>query len=145
MIQVEYRGYKQNISYQTELSAGADLYSEISTIIEPGTSVILPTGVFIKSFSEVVVDAMRLTPYLSIASRSGLAAKHNVFVLNGNGTVDCDYPKEIGVILFNAGKEPFVVNEGDRVAQMIGSYSFKVDGVDIKTVHRTSGFGSTGK
>ena len=83
--------------------------------------------------------------YLAIVPRSGLAYKKGITVLNTPGTIDADYyPGEIGVILYNAGDEPFVVEKGDRIAQAI-LCEYKTMQLDlVKNKERDGGFGSTG-
>lgn len=129
--------------YQTELSAGVDLAAwwtpsiawEHYTIL-PGQFQIIPTGLRVK-----------ICPGFEgqVRSRSGLAAKHGVFVLNSPGTVDADYDGEIKVILANMGVHTFDVRPGDRIAQMVFA-PLAVANCTIKGVVRgQGGFGSTGK
>ena len=87
--------------------------------------------------------------HIEVRSRSGLAAKYGVFVLNSPGTVDSDYTGEIGVILCNAGKEPFKISVGDRIAQMVVIHhenpSFTlVNEIQKDTERGSGGFGHTG-
>lgn len=127
--------------YATEQSAGADLLAAIAepitiqsgdyTLIKTGLAVALPAGVEIQ-----------------IRPRSGLAFKNGVTVLNSPGTIDADYRGEIGVLLINHGKEPFIVERGMRIAQMViakyenASWDIKTELTD--TARGAGGFGSTG-
>jgi len=98
--------------YATELSAGADLLAAVDGPLEllPGSHAMIPTGI-----------AIALPPgyEAQVRPRSGLALKHAVTVLNAPGTIDADYRGEIGVILINHGKQPFIVERAMRIAQMI--------------------------
>lgn len=120
----------------TRKSAGYDLTSREVAIIEPGQRVLVKTGVTVK---------LEDNEYLAIVPRSGLVYKKGITVLNTPGTVDADYyPGEIGVILYNAGEETFVVEEGYRIAQAI-LCEYKTMGWDlVKEEDRKGGFGSTG-
>ena len=121
----------------TKKSAGYDLCSTLSWILQPGERHLFKTG---------VTCSMDDNEYLAIVPRSGLAIKHGITVLNTPGTVDADYyPNEIGVILYNSSDIEFEVGVGDRIAQAIlGEY--KTMEIDmIKNVERAGGFGSTGK
>ena len=98
--------------YKTDGSSGLDLMAFIEnpiTII-PNTSKLIPTGISVAISNDLEIQ---------IRPRSGLAAKSNITVLNTPGTIDSDYRGEIKIILFNHGKENFIVNNKDRVAQMI--------------------------
>ena len=112
-------------------------------IIHPGGRALIPTGIH---------TALPLGLEIQVRSRSGLALKNGVFVLNGIGTIDGDYRNDIGVILANFGNEDFVVNSGDRIAQLVvGAYAKVMRFEKVNTVEElpTSermmrGFGSTG-
>ena len=108
--------------------------------LAPNSSCLVPTGVSI-AFSEDYE--------VQIRPRSGLAAKNNITVLNTPGTIDSDYRGEIKIILFNHGKEEFIINNKDRVAQMILSPVIKMELEEIddlpNTLRGKDGFGSTGK
>jgi len=93
--------------------SGYDLKSAIDTVVNPGETVCIPTGLF----TSLPSDNKDYAIELQVRSRSGLAVKNNIFVLNTPGTVDCGYDNEIGVILHNLGKDPFQVKRGDRIAQ----------------------------
>jgi dUTP pyrophosphatase len=125
----------------TKDSAGYDLYAYEAVTILPGKLKLVKTGVSAKLKSHHV---------LLVCSRSGLALKESVFVLNAPGIVDADYfPNEIGVILFNASEHYFEVNVGDRIAQAVITDYFVADSETERSfdnnVERSGGFGSTGK
>tara|TARA_B100001750_G_scaffold179597_1_gene147964 strand:- start:12 stop:449 length:438 start_codon:yes stop_codon:yes gene_type:complete len=128
--------------YKTEGSSGMDLKALIENpiIIKPQSYVLIPTGLSI---------AIPEDTEIQIRPRSGLAAKSSISVLNTPGTIDSDYRGEIKIILFNHGKEEFIVNNGDRIAQMILMPVLKAEFEEIKelpkTVRGSGGFGSTGK
>ena len=128
--------------YKTSGASGMDLMAFIKEPInlEPGTSCLVPTGLSV-AFSEDYE--------IQIRPRSGLAAKDNITVLNTPGTIDSDYRGEIKVIIYNHGKENFIINNKDRIAQMILTPVIKMELEEIndlpKTVRGKGGFGSTGK
>ena len=127
--------------YATVNSAGMDLKANIDEPItlEPLQRAMVPTGLYI---------ALPEGTEAQIRPRSGLAAKHGITVLNTPGTIDADYRGEIKVILVNLSNEPFIINPGERIAQMVVARYEKVewDIVDeLDTTDRgTGGFGSTG-
>ena len=86
---------------------------------------------------------------IQVRSRSGLSAKHGVFVINSPGTVDSDYRGEIRIILANMGCEPFKISKGDRIAQLVVSPVTKATVISVDTISQTErgvgGFGSTGR
>ena len=98
--------------YKTEGSSGMDLtaFVDNSIKIKPNSSELIPTGISI---------AIPEDTEIQIRPRSGLAAKSNISVLNTPGTIDSDYRGELKIILFNHGTNDFVVNNGDRIAQMV--------------------------
>ncbi len=127
--------------YETEQSAGMDLTAALDEAfdLDPGMRTLIPTGLSI---------ALPKGYEAQIRPRSGLAFKHGVTVLNSPGTVDADYRGEIKVLLANMGTEPFTVERGMRIAQMvIAKHEFiaweKVDSLD-ETERGAGGFGSTG-
>lgn len=125
--------------YQTEGSAGFDFHALGSYILAPGETKLIKTGLSI---------ALPEGYELQIRSRSGLALKHEVFVLNSPGTIDSDYRGEIGIILNNKGFHSFHVNNGDRIAQGVVSKYEKVNMIEAKlesTERGEGGFGSTNK
>lgn len=128
-------------AYATEQSAGMDLCAAITDAItlKPNERTLVPTGLSI---------ALPQGYEAQIRPRSGLAAKNGVTVLNTPGTVDADYRGEIKVILANLGTEPFTIERGMRIAQMVvARHSFvtwdQVDTLD-ETARGSGGFGSTG-
>tara|TARA_Y100000768_G_scaffold361141_1_gene318962 strand:+ start:205 stop:645 length:441 start_codon:yes stop_codon:yes gene_type:complete len=127
--------------YETEGSSGMDLSANIeSTInINPGKKEIIPTGIAI-----AVPEGFEV----QIRPRSGLAAKHNITVLNTPGTIDADYRGELKVILINLGNEAFKIEKGFRIAQMVLSPVVKAEIKEVKDLSDTErgkgGFGSTG-
>jgi dUTP pyrophosphatase len=123
--------------YQTKGSAGFDIESDETVEIPPGQWRTIKTGLFIESCSSDLS--------LFVCSRSGLAAKHGVAVLNAPGIVDSSYRQEIGVILINLGQKPFIVNPGDRIAQGVIMQVSDQSNLVILDAERTGGFGSTGK
>jgi len=129
-------------SYKTKGSSGMDLMAFIKDpiTITPNTSNIVPTGISV---------AIENNFEIQIRPRSGLAAKSNISVLNTPGTIDSDYRGEIKVILFNHSNQEFVVNNNDRIAQMVLSPVIKVNFEEVdelpETLRGSEGFGSTGK
>lgn len=127
------------LSYQTKHSAAFDLASTATVLLLPREPFLVPTGLYIdQEWSEPGF-------HLEICSRSGLAIKHNVVVLNSPGIVDLDYKGEIMVILINHGDKVFKVNVGDRIAQAVVRKTHLATGVEVSEKERGSGgFGSTG-
>ena len=129
-------------SYKTTGASGMDLmaFIEKSIILKPKTSCLIPTGLSM-AFSEDYE--------VQIRPRSGLAAKNNISVLNTPGTIDSDYRGEIKIILYNHGHEDFVINNNDRIAQMILTPVLKMEFQEVDELPNTTrgidGFGSTGK
>ena len=99
-------------SYSTELSAGMDVRADIpeAVVLAPLQRAIVPTGIFLEIPAGFEVQ---------VRPRSGLAAKHGITVLNSPGTIDADYRGEIMVLLINLSNDDFVVNDGERIAQMV--------------------------
>ena len=129
-------------TYKTSGASGMDLMAFISETImlKPQSSCLVPTGISV-AFSEEFE--------IQIRPRSGLAAKNNISVLNTPGTIDSDYRGEIKVILFNHGNNEFIINNNDRIAQMILTPVIKIEFEEIEslpeTVRGEKGFGSTGR
>ena len=129
-------------SYKTSGASGMDLMAFIksSITIKPKTSCLISTGLSM-AFSEDYE--------IQIRPRSGLAAKNNISVLNTPGTIDSDYRGEIKVIIYNHGDKDFVINNNDRIAQMILTPVIKMELQEIdelpETIRGEGGFGSTGK
>ena len=115
-------------------------FLESSVKIAPNSSELIPTGISIAIPKDVEIQ---------IRPRSGLAAKSNISVLNTPGTIDSDYRGELKVILFNHGSKEFIVNNKDRIAQIILMPILKIDFEEVdnlpETVRGSGGFGSTGK
>jgi dUTP diphosphatase len=127
--------------YSSTLAAGADVRAFVKEqlVIEPGESALIPTGLRL---------AIPAGYEIQIRPRSGLALKHQITVLNSPGTIDADYRGEIGVILINHGKNPFVVTSGMRIAQMVlapvGKALFCLEEALASTSRAEGGFGHTG-
>ena len=128
--------------YKTTGSSGLDLtaFIEQKIVIKPGENALVPTGISIAIPEDTEVQ---------IRPRSGLAAKNNISVLNTPGTIDSDYRGELKVIIFNYSNHDFVVNNSDRIAQMILTPIAKMELEEAnelpKTLRGEGGFGSTGK
>lgn len=130
-------------AYQSEGAAGLDLHAavpnQVPLIIQPGAWASVPTGI-----------AMALPSGMEgqVRPRSGLAARHGITVLNAPGTIDCDYRGEIQVLLVNLGREPFAVERGTRIAQLIVAPTCRVQLAEVENLDQTQrgaqGFGSTG-
>ena len=129
-------------TYKTKGASGMDLMAFIKQPVKiaPKSSCLVPTGISV-AFSE--------EHEIQIRPRSGLAAKNNISVLNTPGTIDSDYRGEIKIILFNHGNSEFVINNNDRVAQMILTPVKKMELEEVEnlpdTLRGKGGFGSTGK
>ncbi len=127
--------------YATEMSAGMDLLAAVETAVElaPGERRLIPSGIAI---------ALPAGTEAQVRPRSGLALKHGITVLNAPGTIDADYRGEVGVILINLGQEPFIVNRGDRIAQLvIAAYTqarWRVVEALEASARGAGGFGSPG-
>ena len=128
--------------YKTDGASGMDLMAFIneSITLKPRNSCLVPTGIAVAFPSDFEIQ---------IRPRSGLAAKNNISVLNTPGTIDSDYRGEIKVILYNHGNTDFLINNKDRIAQMILTPVIKMDLEETDTLPETvrgeGGFGSTGK
>ena len=128
--------------YKTDGSSGVDLsaFLEKKVIIKPNSSELIPTGLQVAIPEELEIQ---------IRPRSGLAAKESIGVLNSPGTIDSDCRGELKIILFNHGKEDFIINNGDRIAQMVLVPIVKMEFEEVdslpNTVRGQGGFGSTGK
>ena len=128
--------------YKTGGASGMDLMALLKEPInlKPNSSCLVPTGLAVAFSNEFEIQ---------IRPRSGLAAKNSISVLNTPGTIDSDYRGEIKVILFNHGKNDFLINNKDRIAQMILTPVIKMEFEETdnlpETVRGEGGFGSTGK
>ena len=128
-------------NYETEGAAGMDLKANIESAItlKPLQRAIVKTGIFI---------ALPIGFEAQVRPRSGLAAKKGITVLNSPGTVDADYRGEIGVILVNLSNEDFIINDGERIAQLVIAKHERVNWKEVSVLTETErgsgGFGSTG-
>lgn len=129
-------------AYATPLSAGVDLRANIEKAIElqPLERKLIPTGIYM---------ALPEGYEAQIRPRSGLAAKHGITVLNTPGTIDADYRGEIKVILINLSSTPFVIEDGERICQMVIAQHAHVEWQEVDSLDETErgagGFGHTGK
>ena len=128
--------------YKTDGSSGVDLsaFLEKKVVIKPNSSELIPTGLQVAIPEELEIQ---------IRPRSGLAAKESIGVLNSPGTIDSDYRGELKIILFNHGNKDFIINNGDRIAQMVLVPILKMEFEEVDSLPDTfrgqGGFGSTGK
>ncbi len=131
-------------AYQTDGSAACDLSAclDAPVTIEPGKSALIPTGIAIAPDTDSTPVAALLY------ARSGLAVKHGIALANGVGVIDSDYRGEIKVGLVNLSSDPYTVEPGERIAQMIFTPVLRADFTEVRTLDDTSrgtgGFGSTG-
>lgn len=130
-----------NPAYATDLSAGMDLRANIEDpiVLKPLERVLVPTGLYI---------ALPAGYECQVRPRSGLAVKHGITVLNTPGTVDADYRGELRTLLVNLSSDPFTIQPGERIAQMIVSAYEHVEWENVEVLDETErgagGFGSTG-
>ena len=128
--------------YATEMSAGMDLKANITeaVLLEPLQRAMVPTGIYL---------ALPEGTEAQVRPRSGLAAKFGISVLNAPGTIDADYRGEVKVILVNLSNEPFTVNPGERIAQLVLARYERIEWDEVETLDETfrgeGGFGSTGR
>jgi dUTP pyrophosphatase len=128
-------------NYETKASAGMDLRANLTDaiVLKPLERAIVKTGLFIE---------LPIGYEAQVRPRSGLAAKNGITVLNSPGTIDADYRGEIGVILVNLSNQPFVVENGERIAQLIIAKHERAEWIEVQELTETSrgegGFGSTG-
>ena len=140
-VRVINRSKHQLPEYATESSAGCDLRANIdsSITLNPLERALIPTGLYI---------ALPFGMEAQIRPRSGLSLKKGVTVLNSPGTIDSDYRGEICVILVNLSSEPFTVNDGERIAQMVIAKHDQAKWIEVEelgsTERNTGGFGHTG-
>ena len=127
--------------YQSEGASGADVCARLErdVLIAPGARALIPTGLRLQIPHGLEAQ---------VRSRSGLAVRHGISVLNSPGTIDSDYRGEVQVILVNLGQEEFRVRSGDRIAQLVFSpvvrVTFRREASVDQTVRGSGGFGSTG-
>ena len=141
LVKVINKGHQPLPAYATEMSAGMDLRANLEepVTLQPMERKLIPTGLYI---------ALPVGHEAQIRPRSGLALKHGVTVLNTPGTVDADYRGEVKVLLVNLSDVPFVVNDGERIAQMIVTKYEQVEFVEVEQLDETErgagGYGHTG-
>ena len=132
-------------SYASSSAAGMDLRANLSepVVLQPFERKLIPTGLFMELPAECEAQ---------VRPRSGLALKHGITVLNSPGTIDADYRGEIGVILINLSQEPFEIQPGERIAQMVIAQFRQVKMQEVNTLEELSdtergagGFGHSGK
>jgi dUTP pyrophosphatase len=140
-VQIINRSKHATPNYETDGAAGMDLRANIESniVLQPLERAVIKTGLFI---------ALPVGFEAQVRPRSGLAAKKGISVLNSPGTVDADYRGEIGVILVNLSKEAFIVNDGERIAQLVIAKHERVNWQEVTILSETArgkgGFGSTG-
>ena len=140
-VQVVNKGHQPLPVYATEQSAGMDLRANIEepVVLKPMERRLIPTGLFM---------SLPKGYEAQVRPRSGLALKKGITVLNAPGTIDADYRGEVGVILINLSQEEFVINDGERIAQMVIARHETVDFIEVETLDETErgagGYGHTG-
>ncbi len=128
--------------YHSDNASGVDVSAAIaeSVILQPGQIQLFPTG-----FSVAIPEGYEI----QVRPRSGLAIKHGVTVINSPGTIDADYRGEVRIGLINLGAEPFIINRGDRIAQLVLAPVMRINFAIMTKLANTSrgdgGFGHTGK
>ncbi len=140
-IKVVNKGHQPLPQYATTQSAGMDLRANLDSpvLLHPLERRLIPTGLHI---------ALPVGYEAQVRPRSGLALKKGITVLNSPGTIDADYRGEIGVVLINLSQEDFVVNDGERIAQMVIARHEKADFIEVEVLDETErgegGYGHTG-
>ena len=140
-IKIVNRGHQPLPAYATEQSAGMDLRANLSepVVLHPLERRLIPTGLYI---------ALPAGYEAQVHPRSGLALKKGITVLNSPGTIDADYRGEIGVLLINLSNDDFVVNDGERIAQMVVARHEQGEFVEVEVLDETErgagGYGHTG-
>ena len=140
-VKVVNKGRQPLPRYATPQSAGMDLRANLDEPItlQPMERRLIPTGLYI---------ALPEGYEAQVRPRSGLALKHGITVLNAPGTIDADYRGEVGVLLVNLSQEPFVINDGERVAQMVIARHEQVQFEEVEVLDETErgagGYGHTG-
>ena len=140
-LQVVNKGHQPLPAYATEQSAGMDLRANINEpiVLKPMERRLIPTGLHI---------ALPAGYEAQVRPRSGLALKKGITVLNSPGTIDADYRGEVVVLLINLSNEDFVVNDGERIAQMVIARHEKADFIEVEVLDETErgegGYGHTG-
>ena len=140
-IQIINKGHQPLPAYATPQSAGMDLRADIEEqiVLHPLERRLIPTGLYM---------ALPAGYEAQVRPRSGLALKHGITVLNSPGTIDADYRGEIGVLLVNLSQEDFVINAGERIAQMVIAKHENAEFIEVETLDETErgtgGYGHTG-
>ncbi len=140
-VRVINKGHQPLPAYATPQSAGMDLRANLENpvVLQPMERRLIPTGLYI---------ALPEGAEAQVRPRSGLALKHGITVLNSPGTIDADYRGEVGVLLVNLSQEPFTVNDGERIAQMIIARHEQADFELVEELDQTErgagGYGHTG-
>ena len=135
------KGHQPLPAYATPQSAGMDLRANLENpvVLQPMERRLIPTGLYI---------ALPEGAEAQVRPRSGLALKHGITVLNSPGTIDADYRGEVGVLLINLSQEPFTINDGERIAQMIIARHEQADFELVEELDQTErgagGYGHTG-
>ena len=148
MVKIEIVNKSNNAlpKYETDGSVGLDVRAFITDenigsdiiSIQPGDRKLIPTGLY---------TAIPIGYEIQVRPRSGLAFKQGLSILNSPGTIDSDYRNDIGIILHNTGKFPYIVKNGDRIAQLVLSRKPQLEWVEVDVLdetERTGGFGHTG-
>ncbi|MDY5814097.1 MAG: dUTP diphosphatase [Bacteroides sp.] len=129
-------------AYATPLSAGMDLRANLTQpiLLQPMQRCLVPTGIYV---------ALPTGYEMQVRPRSGLALKHGITVLNSPGTIDADYRGEIGVVLINLSEQAFLIEDGERIAQIVLAKHEQIKWNVVETLDTTErgagGFGHTGK
>ena len=140
-IKVINRSHHPMPAYATEQSAGMDLRANIESpvVLQPMERRLIPTGLYI---------ALPQGYEAQVRPRSGLALKHGITVLNAPGTIDADYRGEVGVLLINLSGQPFTINDGERIAQMVIARHEQATLCEVQALDETErgagGYGHTG-
>ncbi len=140
-VKVVNRGHQQLPAYATPQSAGLDLRANLDepVTLRPLERRLIPTGLLI---------ALPEGYEAQVRPRSGLALKHGITVLNTPGTIDADYRGEVGVVLVNLSQEPFTVNDGERIAQLVIARCEQTELVTVEALDETErgagGYGHSG-
>ena len=140
-VQIINKGHQPHPTFATPQSAGMDLRANISEpiVLHPMERRLIPTGLYM---------ALPAGYEAQVRPRSGLALKHGITVLNTPGTIDADYRGEVMVLLINFSQEDFVVNDGERIAQMVLAKHEQCDFIEVETLDETErgtgGYGHTG-
>jgi len=141
-VQIINKSHHQLPQYATPQSAGVDLRANLNepVTLKPLQRALIPTGLFI---------SLPVGYEAQVRPRSGLAIKKGITVLNSPGTIDADYRGEICIILVNLSEEPFVINDGERVAQMVIARHEQAEWIEVDTLDETErgagGFGHSGQ